>query len=399
MESTAVSAIVAASLLVVGLALFGVCHCYRSHKLKKDQPRTGQDTPHHDSKVNTTKQPPRTTTSFTRTTTVRSMLPLTVQAIPTMDSSQPSGSGDPEVDDEEAPPLPPHDEEEGYELLTPASATPTELTVVSSPDEPAPTMEVARVPNDEEPDEPVTFLGSNKNYQETEQEGNTNSHPTGNDQTTQIAHEITQHPPHDSPHVQQQQKVPTTASMEPATLSRSEMDTLFQELDKNGDGTLSLKEVEKAMFQRVAPQFQLKPAIVFRAFETADRNGNGCIDKEEWCIFLQLCQYFQTLQTVFDSVDHNGDRQLTCTEFVQAANLLGIANDKAHAIFEEINQQHLLGYIVFDDFCLWMAQHHYPDQQQQKQEEEEEEEHVQDATNPSSTRTPPSESNTTQEQS
>ncbi|KAL7566794.1 hypothetical protein ACA910_019385 [Epithemia clementina (nom. ined.)] len=137
--------------------------------------------------------------------------------------------------------------------------------------------------------------------------------------------------------------------------TQEEMEALFVEMDKNGDGKLSLKEVEKAMFQRLAPQFDLKPAIVLRAFQTADLNGNGHVDKEEFFVFLRLIRYFDNLYYVFSLMDTDGDRHLSRQEFCNAADILGVQGDP-HAVFEEMDE-HLLGYIIFDDFCIWMAEH------------------------------------------
>ncbi|KAL7566790.1 hypothetical protein ACA910_019382 [Epithemia clementina (nom. ined.)] len=139
-----------------------------------------------------------------------------------------------------------------------------------------------------------------------------------------------------------------------ATLSQEEMEFLFETVDKNGDGTLSLTEVEKAMFQRVAPQFDLKPAIVFRAFHKADLDGNGKIDKDEFFVFVRMLAYFDNMRFVFSKLDSDGDRQLSQQEFMEAADVLDIEDPER--VFEEMDGN-ILGYIVFDDFCAWMAKH------------------------------------------
>ena len=133
-----------------------------------------------------------------------------------------------------------------------------------------------------------------------------------------------------------------------------EMQTLFQLVDQNGDGTLSLKEIEKAMFQRIAPQFDLKPTILFRAFAKADVDGNGCIDKDEFFDFLRMIRYFDNLRYVFALVDTDGDHRWSQQEFWKAADILSIQQDPEQ-VFQDMDQ-HMLGYIVFDDFCFWMVE-------------------------------------------
>ncbi|KAL7566799.1 hypothetical protein ACA910_019390 [Epithemia clementina (nom. ined.)] len=96
-----------------------------------------------------------------------------------------------------------------------------------------------------------------------------------------------------------------------ATLSQEEMEALFEKVDINGDGTLSLTEIEKAMFQRVAPQCDLKPVIVFRAFHKADLHGNRKIDKDEFFVFVRMLAYFDNMRFVFSKLDSDGDRQLS----------------------------------------------------------------------------------------
>ena len=49
------------------------------------------------------------------------------------------------------------------------------------------------------------------------------------------------------------------------------MQSIFDEIDASVDGRLSMKEVEKATFQRKA-EFKLKPAIAMHAFQKADVN-------------------------------------------------------------------------------------------------------------------------------
>ena len=162
------------------------------------------------------------------------------------------------------------------------------------------------------------------------------------------------------------------------------MQTLFDKIDEDGDGMLSQTEVEHAMCHR-KKHLDLKPAIVLRAFAKADVNQDGYIHREEFYLFLRMISYFSNLYRVFDLMDTNHDRHLSRDEFAQAATLLGVQDPQT--VFDEMDE-HYLGYIVFDDFCLWMAEHQAKTMQHsdamdiEEQEEEEDEKTKDRATEP-----------------
>ena len=116
--------------------------------------------------------------------------------------------------------------------------------------------------------------------------------------------------------------------------------------------TLSLQQVEKAIVARKT-QFDLAPAVVLRAFAKTDTNGDGRISRDEFFQFVRCILYYKKLMAVFASMDTNNDRHLDKQEFAEAAHVLGL--DNPDAVFSEIDE-HNLGYIVFDDFCIWMAE-------------------------------------------
>ena len=53
------------------------------------------------------------------------------------------------------------------------------------------------------------------------------------------------------------------------------MDSVFQRWDNNGNGGLSLAEIDKAVVQ-LYPGYDHKPALM-RAYKAADRNGDGFV--------------------------------------------------------------------------------------------------------------------------
>ena len=137
-----------------------------------------------------------------------------------------------------------------------------------------------------------------------------------------------------------------------AVTSDEEIQVIFDEIDQNQDGLLSLPEVEKAMIQRKT-EFDLKPTIVLRAFQKTDTDSDGKITREEFFQFIRLISYFKNLSNVFDAMDTDRNRRLSKTEFFMASKVLEI--DDPDAIFQDMDENKG-GYIVFDEFCIWMAE-------------------------------------------
>lgn len=131
---------------------------------------------------------------------------------------------------------------------------------------------------------------------------------------------------------------------------------IFEEVDRNGDGSLSLKEVEKAIIQR-KNQFNLAPTIVMRAFHKADTNHDGAINRNEFFQFVRCINYFQNLLAIFEEIDKDGNRRLSREEFVQTAHILNVDASRSQKVFDEMDENRG-GYVVFDEFCLWMAEKH-----------------------------------------
>lgn len=57
------------------------------------------------------------------------------------------------------------------------------------------------------------------------------------------------------------------------------LDTLFKEVDRNGDGVLTKSEVLEAL---LSIEFPLKHEILSKVVEECDKNGDGKLDKNEF---------------------------------------------------------------------------------------------------------------------
>ena len=137
-------------------------------------------------------------------------------------------------------------------------------------------------------------------------------------------------------------------------LSKGEIAALFREFDYNGNGMLSLAEIDKAVTVRY-PQYNHK-AVMMRAYKWADADQNGFITKREFGLMLRSLAHFEELWEKFDAVDTGNDRRIDFEEFAAALPQMGmqLSNAQARQMFEEIDENGG-GQILFDEFCTYFA--------------------------------------------
>jgi len=143
---------------------------------------------------------------------------------------------------------------------------------------------------------------------------------------------------------------PPAAAMNIQVPPKAKCMEVFNQLDPNGNGMLSLAELDKGVIE-LWPNFNNKPAIM-RAYKAADRSGEGFITRKEFGFFLRFLTYFNNLWRVFDEIDTSDDRRITKEEFVANAAKLGV--DSPELAFEEMDENGG-GFVLFDEFCAWMA--------------------------------------------
>jgi len=139
---------------------------------------------------------------------------------------------------------------------------------------------------------------------------------------------------------------------------------MFNDFDPNGNGILSLAEVDKAVRDvlQLDAVFDAKPAIM-RAFQSAkdcikskrtDCSGDDFIEFKEFRYFLSsLRQYFE-YYVAFVRCDSNSDHKISKEEFVNAQDKIEawVGKIDADASFAEIDTNGG-GSILFDEFCKW----------------------------------------------
>ena len=138
---------------------------------------------------------------------------------------------------------------------------------------------------------------------------------------------------------------------------------LFRRMDPNGNGILSLAELDKAMRDVLAIDhlFDAKPAIM-RAYQAARDKvpskrgdvGDDYIEFREFRYFLvSLRQYFE-YYVAFQRTDDNNDGRISFDEF--QANFekikVWVGDFDAESEFKKIDANGG-GFILFDEFCKW----------------------------------------------
>ena len=155
-------------------------------------------------------------------------------------------------------------------------------------------------------------------------------------------------------------KLMPTSKTDPVAIKQRKK--LFRDMDPNGNGFLSLAEIDKGILDLgLDGLFNCKPAII-KAFQHAknyggkDKKGTNkadYVERKEFRVFLlALRQYFEYYD-VFDRVDTSDDGRITIDEFYDCWDVLeryvGPIKD-LKAAFEEIDQN-MGGFILFDEFA------------------------------------------------
>ena len=179
-------------------------------------------------------------------------------------------------------------------------------------------------------------------------------------------------------------------------------DVLFDSMDINGNGGLSLAEIDKAVVSGFlgaaaemhflvplsagalptvrssilttrlvlfcscvrtgkamhCPDFDHKPALMW-AYQASDVSHDGFIQRSEFMKLLQYLVYFNNLWHKFEQIDDDHDRRLDVDEFVHGCRLLGIelSPKQARAEFKRCDADGG-GIVLFGEFCKWAADRH-----------------------------------------
>uniref|UniRef100_A0A6U3C037 EF-hand domain-containing protein n=1 Tax=Entomoneis paludosa TaxID=265537 RepID=A0A6U3C037_9STRA len=167
--------------------------------------------------------------------------------------------------------------------------------------------------------------------------------------------------------------VPIMASLptEKDAAGKKERKELFRAFDPNGNGYLSLAEVDMALIQmgKKCP----KPVII-RAYKAAcqvaqehgenlTKEGESYIEFAEFRLFLVNLKKYTLLWEIFCSLDTGHDRRIDLPEFrkgIKKLEKLGHKIEDPDAEFALIDADHG-GQILFEEFGDWGLQYVYPE--------------------------------------
>ncbi len=132
------------------------------------------------------------------------------------------------------------------------------------------------------------------------------------------------------------------------------VNTKFNEMDSNGNGLLSLAEIDK-LISTMYPEFDNKPALI-RAYHASDSNGDGLISKKEFRCLWKYIEYFNKLWHKFELIDKDGDRKLSVNEFQTMSQELFETEfgEKEAAYYFDLLDTNEGGAITFTEFCSFM---------------------------------------------
>eukprot|EP00906_Rhabdomonas_costata_P028096 RCo039866 len=161
-------------------------------------------------------------------------------------------------------------------------------------------------------------------------------------------------------------KLPTERTPE-AKAKRAELFTLF---DPNGNGYLSLAEVDRGLgpILHLAAIFDQKP-VIMRAFQAAKKvhkhkgghsRGDDYVERCEFRLLLVYLRQYLELFQLFKKMDTSGDHKVSLSELTAALpqlRTLGIDIADPKAAFAQIDANHG-GSILFDEFSHWALEKH-----------------------------------------
>ena len=141
---------------------------------------------------------------------------------------------------------------------------------------------------------------------------------------------------------------------------------IWSSIDVNGNGILSLAEIDKGMRDvvQLPALFELKPVLI-RAFTAAKNkvkskvkksyNDDDYVSKGEFRVLLKYLRSYFEIWVAFDRIDTGDDRRINHSEFIAAKPLLenwGIDMSNPEKKWREADRDGG-GQILFIEFCDW----------------------------------------------
>jgi Ca2+-binding EF-hand superfamily protein len=157
-------------------------------------------------------------------------------------------------------------------------------------------------------------------------------------------------------------------------IEKSDLKKMWRKLDYNGNGIVSLAEIDKMVVELVAggiwpAWLNNKPALM-RAYKKTilkDGDGDDWVERKEFHALLLNIFWFNKLWGIFESMTGcatNADRRMDFQEFDAGMKQLGLnlTQPEAQAEFNKIDSNHG-GQVLFVEFCAYIRKRVNPDAQ------------------------------------
>jgi len=136
---------------------------------------------------------------------------------------------------------------------------------------------------------------------------------------------------------------------------------LWSEIDFNGNGYVSLAEIDKMVVEQATigkglfKKFDNKPALM-RAYKASCLGGKKAdwVERREFPFLIRNLFFFDILWDFFDDVDTDDDRRISLKELLTACEAGSIKVAKPEKVFEEMDTNSG-GQVLFDEFCVYVA--------------------------------------------
>lgn len=152
-------------------------------------------------------------------------------------------------------------------------------------------------------------------------------------------------------------------------IDHSSLKALWRNLDFNGNGIVSLAEIDKLVVSMVEggswpAWLNNKPALM-RAYKKTilkDGDGDDWVEQKEFHALLLNIFWFNKLWQVFQVIDTGADRRIDVREFQAGLSQLGLhmSDQEAMQEFNRIDGNHG-GQVLFVEFCAYIRKRVSPD--------------------------------------
>jgi hypothetical protein len=142
---------------------------------------------------------------------------------------------------------------------------------------------------------------------------------------------------------------------------KDQIKELWSEIDFNGNGYVSLAEIDKMVVQQALigkglfKNFNNKSALM-RAYKASCLGGKKAawVERREFPFLIRNLFFFDILWDFFDDVDTDDDRRISLKELLAACESGSIKIVKPEQVFEEMDTNSG-GQVLFDEFCVYVA--------------------------------------------